>query len=128
MNLIGGFLVVQQQSTQSMKISKLISNDKLEKMPLSELPQYDGRASGKTLGLIVRSIGQAMCQPEIKLVVDYANHHPHTPVQVAGMFRAFMRKSGLMFISTKVDNNQVVLEYRPWRDEFKGASNWEGVK
>ena len=109
-----------------MKISKLISNDKLERTPLSELYKFDGAMSGKTLALIVRSIGQAMCQPEIKLVVDFG--HPHTPVQVAGMFRAFMRKSGLMFISTKVDNNQVVLEYRPWRDEFKGASNWEGVK
>lgn len=109
-----------------MKISKLIPNDKLERTLLTDLHKLDGACSGKTLALVVRSIGQAMCQPEDPYVVDFG--HPHTPVQVAFMFRAFMRKSGLMFISTKVTNNQVVLEYRPWRSEFKDAGTWEGIK
>ena len=109
-----------------MNISKLIPPKELLTIPAKDLHKFDGAMSGKSLGIIVRSIGQAMLNPERKIIVKL--HNGDTPEQIANKLRAFMRKSGIMFVSTTVKNEQAVLQYKPWRDEFKGAENWQEMQ
>ena len=109
-----------------MDISKLIPSKELLTIPAKDLHKFDGSMSGKSLGIIVRSIGQAMCNPERKIIVKLGNDD--TPEQIANKLRAFMRKSGIMFVSTIVKNEQTILQYKPWRDEFKNAESWQEMQ
>ena len=109
-----------------MNISKLISDEKLKQVQLKELHKLDGVMSGKSLSIILRSISQAMMNPERKIIVKL--HNGDTPEQIANKLRAFMRKSGIMFVSTTVKNEQTILQYKPWRDEFKEAESWQEMQ
>lgn len=98
-----------------MKISKLIPDLKVAQS--ESYGELAGHKGGKLTALIVRAIGQALCQPDELVFVDFG--HPLRPVQMVKKVQETLDCTFILHVKVGVSNNQVVLLYSPWREEYR---------
>lgn len=106
-----------------MKISKRLNVDELSD---AELVTHHNQHGGFLTALIVQAIGNAMCQPDVPLVLSFG--HPIEPRRLMTIIRSRLRIMHIDHVGCKVVDTQVVLEYKPWRDEFLKPEDAPQVK
>jgi len=109
-----------------MKISKRISDELTDHFSNAEKLCKHNTGGGFLTALTVQAIGNAMCQPDVPLTLSFG--HPITPRKLMTLIRSRLRIMCISYVECKVVDNQVVLEYKPWKEEFLTAEDAPQVK